>query len=367
VRLAIAGVAGLATAVVLAGCGGSNDAKLRRDAVNAYFDRVDRAQAGLLASAGQIDRAYQSFKLTGNSPSELRELAFARGRVTTALEHVRAVKPPPEARRIHSELLQLLTLQHDAAVELLWIARYQPRFERALVPLAASGKILAADIRAAAKTKAPAAPSSASDRLGAAVFVKAGCGTCHSLSATGSTGTSGPNLDALRLAAAQIAAQVRAGGGGMPAFAKKIAPKDIAALASFVSGEEARQAANGATLDAYSAAFAHYHDALQGVVDELDSLGAPPVLRPTLLAERRTLGRAATLSASVAAALTRRDLNAANAAIRQLFNVAASADQASTRRSAADAVRAYNKRLRQIAIIAARITRDRQRLVNEIG
>jgi len=367
VRLACAGVALVAAAVVLAGCGGSDDTKKRRDAVNTYFDRVDRAQADLTSAAGEIDRAYANFKLTGNSAAELRELAFARARVTTALERVRAVKPPPEARRIHAELLQLLTLQHAAAVELLWIARSQPRFEHALAPLAAAGKTLGADIRAAAKTKTPPAPSSASYRLGAAVFVKAGCGRCHSLSATGSTGTSGPNLDALRLTAAQIAAKVRGGGGGMPAYAKRIAPKNIDALASFVAGEEARQAANGATLDAYSSAFRHYQDALQGVADELNDLGAPPVLRPTLLAERRTLGHAAALSDSVAASLKRRDLDAANTAIRQLFNVAASADQSSTRRSAADAVRAYNKRLQQIAVVAARITRDRQRLVNEIG
>src|SRR5262249_4805663 len=248
---------------------------------------------------------------------ELRELAFARDRVTTALERVRAVKPPAEARVIHAELLQLLTLQQAAAVELLSIARYQPRFEHALAPVAASGKTLAAEIRVAAKTQTPPVTSSATDRLGAAVFVKAGCGRCHSLSATGSTGTSGPNLDALRLTAAQIAAKVRTGGGALPAYAKRITPKDIDAPPALVAGEEARQAANGATLDAYSAAFHNYHDALQGVVVELDGLGAPPVLRPTLLAERETLARSAALADSVAASLKRRDLDAANTAIRQ--------------------------------------------------
>jgi mono/diheme cytochrome c family protein len=366
-HLGRAGVVVAATVVVLTGCGGSSDAKQRREAVNTYFDRVDRAQADLRSAAGEIDRAYRNFRPTGNSASELRALVFARGRVATALERVRAVKPPTEARRIHGELLQLLTLQHDAAVELLWIARYQPRLEHALVPLSAAGTTLAADIRTAAKRETPPGRSSASDRLGAAVFVRAGCGKCHSLSATGSTGTSGPNLDALRLTAAQIGAIVRTGGGGMPAYAKRIAPRNIDALASFVAGEEARQAANGATLDAYGAAFRRYHDTLQGVADELNRLRAPPVLRPTLLAERRTLGRAAALSDSVAASLKRRDLDAANAAIRELFNVAASADEATTRRSAADAVHAYNERLKQIAVVAARITRDRQRLVNEIG
>jgi hypothetical protein len=81
----------------------------------------------------------------------------------------------------------------------------------------------------------------------------------------------------------------------------------------------------------------------------------------------RTLRRAAALSGTVGAALGRRDVAAANKAIRDLFATSATADQASTREAAAAAVRAYNRRLKQVATLAARITRERQRLVQQVG
>jgi mono/diheme cytochrome c family protein len=367
VRLAYGGVVVVA-AVALAGCGGgSSDAKQRRDAVNAYIDRVDRAQGGLVSSAGEIDRAFRNFKLSGNGATELRELTFARERIGTALQRVRAIVSPPEARQLHADLLQMLTLQHAAADELLRVATYEPQLTRALTPLGVAGKALASEIRQAAKTQPPPASVSAADRSGAAVWAQAGCGTCHALTATGSTGTTGPNLDALQLSAAQIAAQVRSGGSGMPPFAKRLSPAKITALALFVSTAESRQSANSAVLDAYAAAFRHYGDSVGRVLDGLERLDAPPVLRPSFLAERETLGRAATLSGSAAAALHRLDVRGANKAIKQLFASAAAAGQASTQRAVAAAVRAYNARLNRIGVLAAKVTRERQRLVQQVG
>jgi len=353
--------------VVLAGCGGGkSESSKRRDAVNAYFDRVDRAEAGLIASQGQIAQTFRKFRLTGNTATEVRELTFARDRVATALERVRMLHPPADARTLHDEIVELLTLQRDAAAELLHIVIYQPRFERSLAPLAPAGKKLASDIRTAAKSSTTV-PLSSTEKAGAVVWANAGCGTCHTLAAAGADGTKGPDLDVLRLSAAEIAAKVRSGGGGMPRYAKKLAPAKIDALATFVSSAEDRAAANKASLDAYAAAFTAYGDSLEGILAALRRLNAPPVLRPTWQAELRTLGRAATLSGSVAGALGDRDVAAANKGIRDLFASAAAADQPTTRRAAAAAVRAYNARLRRIATLAARIARERQRLVARIG
>src|SRR5690349_13582036 len=58
-------------------------------------------------------------------------------------------------------------------------------------------------------------PASVSD-YGAKVFLNAGCGNCHTLSAAKSGGQVGPNLDLLKPNAAAVASQVRTGGGGMP-------------------------------------------------------------------------------------------------------------------------------------------------------
>jgi mono/diheme cytochrome c family protein len=355
-------------AVALAGCGGgSNTGGQRRDAVNHYFDQADRAEAGLIASAGEIDRAFRNFQLTGNSASELQELTFARERVGRALRRVRALSPPREARQLHADLVRMLTLQRSAADELLHLAVYEPQFIQTLAPLGPAGKALARDITQAAKTTPPPASVSAADRAAALVWGQAGCGGCHTLTATGSTGATGPNLDVLRLSPAQIAAQVRTGGAGMPPFAKRLSPSKIAALASFVSSAESRQSSASVVLDAYASAFMRYRDSLQLVLDKLGRLTAPAVLAPTLAAEREVLGRAAALSGSVASALRRKDVKAANSGIKKLFATAAAAGQARNQRAAAAAVNAYNARLKRIARLAAHIASERQRLVQKLG
>ena len=72
-------------------------------------------------------------------------------------------------------------------------------------------------------------------RAGAAVFKSVGCASCHTLRAAGATGKIGPNLDRLKPTTAQVAAQVRTGGGAMPPFAGQLSPKQIADVAAFVA------------------------------------------------------------------------------------------------------------------------------------
>jgi mono/diheme cytochrome c family protein len=83
---------------------------------------------------------------------------------------------------------------------------------------------------------APAAPAPASPAAaeGKQVFADAGCGSCHTLAAAGSSGAVGPNLDELKPAAAAVAAIVRSGGSGMPAFGD-LSPEEVAAVAQFVA------------------------------------------------------------------------------------------------------------------------------------
>ena len=70
---------------------------------------------------------------------------------------------------------------------------------------------------------------------GAAVFASAGCGSCHTLSAAGSNGTTGPNLDDLQPDKETVEQQVRTGGGGMPAFEGQLSDQEIEAVAEYVS------------------------------------------------------------------------------------------------------------------------------------
>ncbi len=70
---------------------------------------------------------------------------------------------------------------------------------------------------------------------GATVFTDAGCGSCHTLSAAGATGTVGPNLDELAPTTEQVAAIVTDGRGAMPSFADQLDPEEIQAVATYVA------------------------------------------------------------------------------------------------------------------------------------
>lgn len=69
---------------------------------------------------------------------------------------------------------------------------------------------------------------------GETVFVES-CGTCHTLSAAGTSGQIGPSLDEVTLSAADVEAVVEEGRGGMPSFAGSLSSAEIAAVAGFVA------------------------------------------------------------------------------------------------------------------------------------
>ena len=62
------------------------------------------------------------------------------------------------------------------------------------------------------------------------------CGSCHTLSAAGTSGTVGPNLDDVDLDATVVEDVVREGPGTMPAFQGQLTDAEIAAVAAFVAG-----------------------------------------------------------------------------------------------------------------------------------
>ena len=70
---------------------------------------------------------------------------------------------------------------------------------------------------------------------GAAVFASAGCGSCHTFTPAGSSGSVGPNLDDISLSVDAIEEQVRNGGGAMPPFEGDLSDAEIAAVAEYVA------------------------------------------------------------------------------------------------------------------------------------
>ena len=87
----------------------------------------------------------------------------------------------------------------------------------------------------ASGTPAPAPAPRGNPAAGKKVFVNTGCGSCHTLAATGANGTVGPNLDQVKLTAAEILKWVRNGKGAMPSFKSQLSPKELADVAAFLA------------------------------------------------------------------------------------------------------------------------------------
>jgi mono/diheme cytochrome c family protein len=109
-----------------------------------------------------------------------------------------------------------------------------------VVMLLAGPTVVAHDSdKAATKAAAGASPYAATTATtapdGKALF-KSNCGSCHTLSAAGTTGTVGPKLDGIGLNAAAVEAVMKAGPGVMPSFTSSLSPAERAAVAKFVAG-----------------------------------------------------------------------------------------------------------------------------------
>jgi cytochrome c oxidase subunit 1 len=69
---------------------------------------------------------------------------------------------------------------------------------------------------------------------GKAVFTSEGCGGCHVLSAAGSKGTVGPNLDQAKPSEQLVVERVTKGMGAMPPFGDRLSEQQIADVAAYV-------------------------------------------------------------------------------------------------------------------------------------
>ena len=69
---------------------------------------------------------------------------------------------------------------------------------------------------------------------GKEVFASTGCGSCHTLSDAGATGTVGPNLDESSVDFAAAQTQITNGGGGMQAYSGTLSEEEIANVAAYV-------------------------------------------------------------------------------------------------------------------------------------
>lgn len=78
------------------------------------------------------------------------------------------------------------------------------------------------------------------EKDGKAIFAAAGCASCHTLAAAGSSGNVGPNLDQAKPSKALVVDRVTNGRGGMPSFKGQLSTEQIDAVAEYVSSSAGR-------------------------------------------------------------------------------------------------------------------------------
>ncbi len=72
-------------------------------------------------------------------------------------------------------------------------------------------------------------------KAGNAVFASAGCESCHTLAAAGSSGAVGPNLDQAKPPASLVVDRVTNGKGVMPSFKDSLSEQQIQDVAAYVA------------------------------------------------------------------------------------------------------------------------------------
>ena len=149
--------AALAVVLLVSACGGGH--KARRDAVTNYINRVNATQVAMRQQLLAVERAYRDFgRKKGPTLSQIEpRLAHAETTIRAVGRRLKALHPPPDARKLHLLLIQLVTDEAGVAHELVQLAQFSPRFSAALAPLAPAGRDLRAAFKTAKKAKEQAA------------------------------------------------------------------------------------------------------------------------------------------------------------------------------------------------------------------
>jgi hypothetical protein len=120
-RAAVAALA-LAGTLVLAGCGGKQAAE--RHDFNRYVQRVNGVENDAIRAWTSARFAYTQFGQGTPTAAQLRELDAVPKTIGALRGRIRAVVPPPPAKKLHADLLHLLDLDRRLAVELSQFGHY---------------------------------------------------------------------------------------------------------------------------------------------------------------------------------------------------------------------------------------------------
>jgi len=124
----------LLAVLVLTGCGSSAKDK-RRDAVNGYLDRVETIQQRFTPSFPVANQADRDFAKGKGGKKQVERLRGAEVAIIAARDSLQQVKPPPDARKLHQQLLQLYNLDAALGLEAITLQQFLPSVRQVLKDL----------------------------------------------------------------------------------------------------------------------------------------------------------------------------------------------------------------------------------------
>jgi len=152
-------LAGLAVIVLLTACGGGgNHPSPSRAAVKAYLTHVNDIEFRMQLPLSQVASATAAFGHARYSSELTASLAAAQNTLLDLYAQLVLIKPPPQARKLHSMLLTLVQRQASLADQLRGLTIFNPAFASILRPLVTANVKTAKALRA---TKKPAVVAAA--------------------------------------------------------------------------------------------------------------------------------------------------------------------------------------------------------------
>jgi hypothetical protein len=234
----------IAASFLAAGCGGGPS---RRTVVARYIDSVNSVEAKLATPLLEVSKANRDFAKGHATPAALiTRLDRSQRTIHRLTRQLAALETPPEARRLRSLLLQLIDRENELVGEVEQLARFVPRYRKALKPLAPADSELK---RALAAKTGPAVKAAALETFaGRAAAVET------ELRALDPPPASRPTWSQQVATVDQVGSVARALGAALRAKRAKAIPGLVHQfdLAAAGAGSQAAQRASIAAITAYN-------------------------------------------------------------------------------------------------------------------
>jgi hypothetical protein len=141
----------LAALLALTGCGGQKHSTATRDSVSRYISGVNAIEFTLRAQLVAVSSATTAFVHAHDVKTATAALARAQRTFEKLHGDLARLRPPPQARKLHLLLLELIAQEASLAGELRDLSAFNPAFADALHPLAVANAAVQKTLKSAKK------------------------------------------------------------------------------------------------------------------------------------------------------------------------------------------------------------------------